>query len=204
MPNTVKKDFFDEDFYKHGKGGGHIRLYPKKSGYGDRLGDCFRGVPPETTILDIGGGLGQRAIVYGEAIGCDPYEMDISKWAWENSDLPKNKHFCSDILDAGPNIGMFDIVNLERAVTYLDPQHYEKAITNAVSMCKQWFVFNDITEDHLDQGLVVGALRSRKYVPPRKMFLNIFDKLPLKIDMAKCAIMRRDGWDCIWVFEVKR
>jgi hypothetical protein len=207
--SEVKLEYFDEAFYKgqDGKGGYQDTLYQSNVEYGLRLGRAFRDVVDGSqawTILDIGGGTGYRSLYYGLTTRCVPYNLDISEYAHNHSALPVGNQLLGNLLDVGKKGWKFDIVNCERVVSYLPIAEAEAAITNAVNLAERWFVFADITLDHLDQNLPAQALVSRKELAVRMDYLNVFKKLPLVLDMGKTSIMRETAWDGVWIFEVRR
>jgi hypothetical protein len=202
------KTFFDEEFYRskiHDKNGIGIKgakrdqnnpFYKEFSGKVNRiLGGQVK------TILDIGGGMGIRTKNYID-LGFDAYCCDVSEWAYQNSEIGKDKHYCCDVREIDMKVpGVYDLVVTERILGYVPETGTDKALENIYNKCTKYAIFSIICSDHKDQERPIQGAPGRINMKPRTYWLEKLNSFNWKINEEKTKVMLENGWDCIWVFE---
>jgi len=208
--DNFDKNFFDEEFYRmktQDKKGVGIKgakrdenspFYKEFSGKVNRiLKDKIK------TILDIGGGLGIRTKNYVD-LGFEAYCCDVSEWAYQNSVIGKEKHFCCDVRDIDTKVlGIYDLVIAERILCYIPESGIDKALDNIYNKCIRYAIFSIICSDHKDQERPILGAPGRVNIRPKEYWLEKLNKFKWKIDEEKTKVMLENGWDCVWVFEKK-
>ena len=200
---TFDSNWFDEDFYRGGKGSirdkespfYHFFINRVLQTYGDK---SYEGMK----VLDVGCGMGIRTAIYRRH-NIDAYGVDVSKWAHENNILPEGKHFCSDarnIQELFP-ANSFDLVVPERVMGYIPKINAAKTVQKLASLTKKNIIFSIICSDHKSKERVISGAPGRINIAPKAFWLDCFKKANLEINVEKTAVMCKDGWDCIWFLE---
>ena len=204
MGSEFNADWFDENFYRGGKGSIRDKESPFYRMFVNRVIETFgeeeyKGLQ----LLDCGCGLGIRTNIY-ICQGFDAFGIDISKWAHENHVLEEGHHECVDlrwIPDGLFGIEKFDLLSVERVMGYIPKRDAQKVVKNLVKLTKKNIIFSIICSDHSGSEAVLRGSPGRINIAPKKFWLEIFKKAGLIVNGEKTAIMCKSDWDCVWFLE---
>jgi len=210
-PNREVGDYanwFDEDFYlcktgikrkKSGRKGGFRNGPPENyQDYSNKLSEIF---PEKGTLLDIGGGYGNRTVSRQQA-GFDAYCCDVSKWAYENGVLPKEKYICCDVRELTKHTKKtFYIVSAERCLAYVPKEGAEQAIREIHKVCEKWAVFSIVISDHVHQKNPLIGAYGRLNITVGKFWEELFEKVGFRYDAEKTKLGRLGPEHGFWVCE---